>query len=245
MPEALTNVFDLTKNVGGILVVVFYFAIVLWTYKDARRRIEDPILVATSVATAMLPIVGVLIYMMLRPPEYIADARERELEIRAMERELGRQERCPYCKSHIESSYLSCPVCMTKLRQSCSGCDHPLDPRWAMCPFCETEVPRAKRPVPTGSPKRGTSPKSPKQAARTPRASKPAATKPTATKPSSSTPKPSESTATPPATDTPSSMGIRTEPFQAATPNRITGGTQRSSIDQPAMAHPVIPAPEK
>ena len=32
-------------------------------YKDARRRIDDPILVATSVATSMLPIIGVFVYM--------------------------------------------------------------------------------------------------------------------------------------------------------------------------------------
>lgn len=238
MPEALTNVFDLTKNVGGILVVVFYFAIVLWTYKDARRRIEDPILVATAVATSMLPIVGVLIYMMLRPPEYIADARERELEIRAMERELGRQERCPYCKSHIESNFLSCPVCMTKLRQSCSGCDHPLDPRWAMCPFCETEVPRAKRPSPS-SPKRSSRPtaqKAPKQAAKAPRVTKPSTPSDT----TNAAAKPARS-----ASDAPSAADIRTEPFQAATPNRITGSAQRATTDQPTLTHPVIPAPEK
>lgn len=142
MPDA-SNLLDLAKQLGGIVTLVFYASIVLWTYKDARRRIEDPILVATAVATSMLPIVGVLVYLLLRPPEYLADVRERELEIRAMERTLGRQERCPHCRSHIEGDYLSCPVCMSKLRRGCSGCDRPLDPRWAMCPYCETEVPRA------------------------------------------------------------------------------------------------------
>ena len=89
----------------------------------------------------MLPLIGVFIYMLLRPPEYIADVRERELEIRAMERNLGKQERCPHCMSHIESDYLVCPICVTKLRESCRRCDKPLDPRWKLCPFCETEVP--------------------------------------------------------------------------------------------------------
>lgn len=134
---------DLAKNLGIIFLVVFYGATVLWTYKDARRRIEDPILIATAVATSMIPFMGVIVYMLLRPPEYIADVRERELEIRAMERTLGRQERCPYCKSHIESEFLSCPICATKLRQSCRRCDKPLDPRWKVCPYCETEAPRA------------------------------------------------------------------------------------------------------
>lgn len=144
------DIIDLLRSMGVILAAVFYLAIVLWTFKDARKRIEDPILVATATAVSMLPIVGVFVYMLLRPSEYIADVRERELEIRMMERELGRQERCPYCKSHIEGEYLSCPVCTTKLRQSCVGCTRPLDPRWAMCPFCETEVEGKGRPTPPG-----------------------------------------------------------------------------------------------
>src|SRR4051812_3224093 len=136
---------------GLILGLAFYVAIVIWTYKDARKRTDDPIMVATFTAISMLPVFGVLIYMLVRPSEYIADVRERELEIRALERQLGRQERCPYCKSHIEGDYLSCPVCTTKLRQSCTGCEKPLDPRWVMCPFCETEVPgKAGGPRPSG-----------------------------------------------------------------------------------------------
>lgn len=137
----LSDILDLARQMGLILGLAFYVAIVIWTYKDARKRTDDPIMVATFTAITMLPLFGVFIYMLVRPAEYIADMRERELEIRALERQLGRQERCPYCKSHIEGDYLSCPVCTTKLRTSCAGCEKPLDPRWVMCPFCETEVP--------------------------------------------------------------------------------------------------------
>lgn len=249
MPDALANIFELTKDVGGILLMVFYVAIVLWTYKDARRRIDDPILIATSVATAMLPIVGVLIYMMLRPPEYIADARERELEIRAMERELGRQERCPYCKSHIESNFLSCPVCMTKLRKACGGCEHPLDPRWAMCPFCETEVPRPARDR-SGAPSDRRTPRSSgaqptaKRAARAPRTeAAPKQDRSSSRGSTSSAAQGPTQTAAPTTNDLPGGAGITTEPFQAVTPNRITGSASRST-DQPTMAHPVVPTPE-
>src|SRR6476660_2835233 len=124
---SLTDIFDLAKSMGAILGLAFFVAIVIWTYKDARKRIDAPIMVATFTAISMLPLFGVLIYMLVRPSEYMADVRERELEIRALERQLGRQERCPYCKSHIEGDYLSCPVCTTKLRQQCTGCEKPLD----------------------------------------------------------------------------------------------------------------------
>ncbi|MBC7461778.1 MAG: hypothetical protein H7287_10495 [Thermoleophilia bacterium] len=156
-----SDILDLLRSMGLILAAVFYVAIVFWTYKDMRKRNDDPILIATATAVSMLPIVGVLVYLLLRPSEYLADVRERELEIRVMERELGRHERCPYCKSHIEAGYLSCPVCTTKLRQSCTGCDKPLDPRWVLCPFCETEVPGRGGPAtPPTSGARSVSPRS-------------------------------------------------------------------------------------
>ena len=72
------------------LIVVLWLSLAFWVYKDAKRRIADPVLVAVAVATALVfPFIGALVYTILRPPEYMDDVRERELEIRAMERRLG------------------------------------------------------------------------------------------------------------------------------------------------------------
>ena len=76
-----------------------------------------------------------LIYLILRPPEYLADVHERELEIRAMERRLGADSACPYCRNPAEASFLSCPHCGTKLKQACRRCKAPLDPAWRLCPL--------------------------------------------------------------------------------------------------------------
>jgi hypothetical protein len=125
-----------------LLVVVLWFALALWTYKDARRRIQDPILIGVAVAAALVfPFVGPLIYLFLRPPEYLEDVRERELEIRAMERRLGTDDLCPYCRSHVEPSFLVCPSCTTRLKQACTGCGAPLEPGWRVCPYCAADAP--------------------------------------------------------------------------------------------------------
>jgi len=76
--------------------------------------------------------------------------RERELEIRAMERRLGADQRCPYCRSEIEASYLICPVCTSKLKNACRRCKAPLEQHWKVCPYCETEV-RSDEPVEDGA----------------------------------------------------------------------------------------------
>lgn len=73
-----------------VFVVLLWVALVWWTYQDARRRIESPPLVAGSVALSVLiPYLGTVIYLIVRPPEYLDEARERELELLALEQRLG------------------------------------------------------------------------------------------------------------------------------------------------------------
>ena len=131
------------RNLAILLVVVFWVATVYWVYKDARRRISDNLLVWVATALGVIPFLGPLIYMLFRPPEYLDDVRERELEIRAMEERLGGggSERCPVCRTHVDEDFLVCPVCTTRLRQACATCAKPLDAAWQVCPYCETPVP--------------------------------------------------------------------------------------------------------
>src|SRR3954447_753503 len=85
-----SSTFTLARNLTGFFVVVFWLATAFWVFKDARRRIDDPWMVATATAVGLVPpFIGPLIYMLFRPPEYLEDVRERELEIRAMEERIG------------------------------------------------------------------------------------------------------------------------------------------------------------
>ena len=130
------------RNLAIFFVIVFWLASAYWVYKDARRRIEDPWLVAMATVLGLIPpFIGPLVYMLFRPPEYLEDVRERELEIRAMEQRLGRRDlNCPVCRAEVDASFLVCPVCTTRLKQSCLNCKAPLEPLWQVCPYCETQV---------------------------------------------------------------------------------------------------------
>jgi len=126
-----------------LFVVVLYLSLIYWTYADARRRIADPMLVACSTAASVFPFVGTLIYMILRPPEYLEDVRERELEVQAAEARLHELDSslCPHCDYRIERDFVRCPSCLRKLKERCANCSRPLDKEWTICPYCETEVP--------------------------------------------------------------------------------------------------------
>jgi len=134
----------ITRNLTFFFVVVFWLAVGYWTYKDARRRIQDRWLVAMATLLGLVPpFVGALIYMLFRPPEYLDEVRERELEMRTLAALRPAEERCPVCRSAVEPTFRVCLVCTTRLRESCTSCSAPLDPLWQVCPFCETPVVRA------------------------------------------------------------------------------------------------------
>jgi hypothetical protein len=129
-------------NLLILFLIVVYLALIWWTYLDARRRIEDPVLIACATAASIFPFLGTIVYTILRPPEFLEDREERELELRAAELELRQriENSCPHCEYPIERSYLRCPNCERRLRNPCRKCHKPLDPKWGICPYCETEV---------------------------------------------------------------------------------------------------------
>jgi hypothetical protein len=150
MPLALFGLdgsFGLIVNLLILFLIVVYLALIYWTYLDARRRIEDPVLIACATAASVFPFLGTVVYTILRPPEFLDDREERELELRAAELELRQriEQSCPHCEYPIERTYLRCPNCERRLRNPCRKCHKPLDPRWGICPYCETAV-RKQRP---------------------------------------------------------------------------------------------------
>jgi hypothetical protein len=127
----------------ALFLIVIYVALIYYTYADARRRIEDPMLVGCAVIAALFPFVGTIVYMIVRPPEYLDDVRERELEMQAAEARLHGQGyfACPHCDGEVKEDFLRCPHCLRKLKDPCATCAKPLDPAWKICPFCESEIP--------------------------------------------------------------------------------------------------------
>ena len=133
---------DLAVRLTILVLVVIWLALIYWTYSDARRRIADPMLVACATAASLFPFIGSIVYMIVRPPEYLEDVRERELEMQAAEARLHQLGYllCPHCDHEVEKDFLRCPSCQRKLKDPCVTCGKPLEPDWAICPYCETEV---------------------------------------------------------------------------------------------------------
>lgn len=130
------------------VTALILFAVVLWlglgyrVHRDARRRIADGWLVGLSTILGFaVPFVGPVVYALFRPPETLADAHAREIEIQVLRgRLLHAAPHCPVCMSEVENDYLVCPVCTTRLRDQCNACGSPVDRLWQACPYCATPV---------------------------------------------------------------------------------------------------------
>jgi hypothetical protein len=133
---------NLVATLFLLMLVVLWLALIVYTYLDARRRISDPFLIACATVASFFPFIGTAVYAIVRPPEFLEDAHERELEIKAAElrvRQLSEQS-CPNCEYPIEKTYLRCPNCQRRLKDPCPTCGKPVDPRWGLCPYCESNL---------------------------------------------------------------------------------------------------------
>jgi len=139
---------NLVVNLLIFMLVVVWLALIVYTYLDAKRRISDPFLIGCATLASFIPYLGTAVYAIVRPPEFLEDAHERELEIKAAELRVRQltEASCPGCDFPIEKNYLRCPQCQRRLKDPCSSCRKPVDPRWSLCPYCEEPLGESERP---------------------------------------------------------------------------------------------------
>jgi RNA polymerase subunit RPABC4/transcription elongation factor Spt4 len=134
--------FILARQLCLLFLFVFWISLIFWTWRDAQRRGAMPWFWALVVMLffPLFPLPGWLVYLVVRPPEFADDARERELEIRHKEVALQNSGGvCAACLKPVEKDFLICPYCMKKLKKPCVECGRALKMNWNVCPYCKTK----------------------------------------------------------------------------------------------------------
>ncbi len=147
-PELLNQigvVLEVTVAVVTALTVAFWISLVIWTFRDIRLRTRDIFawLLAVVLTLGLGPI-GLLLYLLLRPKETLAEVYDRQLEEEALLRDITARRACPSCQTVTEPEWLVCPHCRAELRRTCASCGKPLELSWVICPFCATSVGEGK-----------------------------------------------------------------------------------------------------
>ena len=146
------------EDIGTILLTIvafisafiaaFWMSLVIWSFRDMRSRSRDIFaqLLASLVVLIFGPL-GLLIYLILRPQETLAEAYARTLEEEALLQDITEEKPvCPECKHRIEPDFIICPACHTELRKACPHCGRLSLLRWDICPYCGKPFPGPPEP---------------------------------------------------------------------------------------------------
>jgi hypothetical protein len=152
--ERIPTYLTILSTICGGVTIALFGGMVIWTFHDIRARSRDFLAqILATLLVIVVPIVGLVVYLMLRPRETLAEAYEHSLEQEALLQAIEEPEICPGCGQRVRSDYLYCPACHTRLKRACPECARPLHLRWSLCPYCGTSAaPQALEPVPPSKP---------------------------------------------------------------------------------------------
>jgi predicted amidophosphoribosyltransferase len=112
-----------------------------------QARTENPILPYFAAAliiffTPLLFVFAVVLYLIVRPRETLAEVYERSLAEESLLAEVEKNELCPVCRDRVDAEWLVCPNCRTRLHRVCPSCNRLADPTWPLCAYCGREFER-------------------------------------------------------------------------------------------------------
>jgi hypothetical protein len=124
--------------------LVLWVAAIIWAYRDISARTRDTFSqVISLVLVLVFNLPGLLVYLILRPKQTMAESYDRQLEAEALLHEIQEQATCPSCRRRIDDDFITCPFCRTSLRSPCDSCGKALATTWVLCPYCSA----ARAPV--------------------------------------------------------------------------------------------------
>jgi RNA polymerase subunit RPABC4/transcription elongation factor Spt4 len=159
--ESITSLIVGAASVLGAIAAALLGGLTIWAFRDIRSRTRDPFAqFLATVLVGVVPVAGILVYLMLRPKETLSEAYVRALEEESLLSSIENQEFCPTCGRRVDGDMQWCPSCHAKLRNACGNCGRAVHLSWDLCPYCgsgqtpEQPVASAKIKVGQVQPKR-------------------------------------------------------------------------------------------
>ncbi|MEM7124935.1 MAG: zinc ribbon domain-containing protein [Chloroflexota bacterium] len=129
----------------GAFLFAFWISMGIWTFNDIRSRSRDWLAILLACLLVLIfPIIGLILYMMIRPKETLAEVYDRALEEEALLRELEGSSACHQCGTPIDEKWIFCPTCHGQLQHSCQSCKQLVRAEWEICVYCGTSQQRGQ-----------------------------------------------------------------------------------------------------
>jgi RNA polymerase subunit RPABC4/transcription elongation factor Spt4 len=155
MPSFLTNLVDFmsSPNFGTIQIValsylgLLWLSIIIWVTRDSIHRSNSLLFQTFSILiNIIVPILGVLFYLIIRPNRTSLEKYYEDLEQRMVEdTEVEKSITCEKCLTTLDEDYTYCPNCGIKAKKTCAKCKKHFPNMWSICPFCGTEFKKKEK----------------------------------------------------------------------------------------------------
>ena len=116
LSQLWTPELQMAMTVFVVMLVILYVLSVVWVVRDAYLR---GTMWYVWAIVALVPVVGLIAYCLLRPPLLQIDRDEQELEVALKQRQLMQYGECGNCGYPVEADYILCPNCHQRLKNQC------------------------------------------------------------------------------------------------------------------------------
>jgi len=107
--DRLSQFLELAALCLGAFMAAFWISLAVWTFRDIRARTHDLFFQLLSILLVLVfNVLGLFLYLILRPKETLAERYERALAEEALLQDIEERLACPACGVRVESDFLLC-----------------------------------------------------------------------------------------------------------------------------------------
>jgi RNA polymerase subunit RPABC4/transcription elongation factor Spt4 len=140
LEEILARAVQVFLALAGGYLIVLWFALVVWTYRDIGSRSNSVVTqIFATLMSLLFFIPGTLLYMLMRPRTTLDEAFQRSLEEEYLLQDIEEAALCPSCQRQVSDEFILCPHCQTSLQHACASCNQLVKNGWPVCPYCGSD----------------------------------------------------------------------------------------------------------
>lgn len=138
--DAIGRWLELGVTVLGAMLFALWAGTIVWTINDMRARSFDMGAIAlAAILVALVPFIGTVVYLLVRPKETLADAYDRALEEDALLNDQNVRFVCRQCDTPAREEWVFCPDCQHQLLVRCGHCGRNRRTEWQFCAYCRAQ----------------------------------------------------------------------------------------------------------
>jgi predicted RNA-binding Zn-ribbon protein involved in translation (DUF1610 family) len=132
--------YSMLATVVAVVSIIFWLVVTSWIWVDSDERTTSKWMRLFYVIIGIIPVIGWIIYLIVRPTETIDEIYWGDLERRYLKYEAKDLGDCERCGTQLYPGFVFCPNCGKRIKRKCSNCEVYVDLEYKYCPNCGNKM---------------------------------------------------------------------------------------------------------